>query len=49
MEEDVEELRAELTMSIVDHLIQSGGAIATPGSEVARIRRDVLRGLKNGR
>jgi hypothetical protein len=48
MEENVNELRMHLTQSIVDHLIDSDGEIATPGSEVARVRRDVLRGLNKG-
>jgi len=40
-----EKLRAELAASVVDHLIESKGEIATPGDPVARVRREVLRGL----
>lgn len=42
---ELERLRANLTNRVVEHLARSGGSLATPGDEVARLRRDFLRGL----
>lgn len=45
MDPDLERLRAEVATDLIDHLVSSGGEIATPGDELARLRRDVLRGV----
>ena len=41
----MERLRAEVATDLIDHLVESGGEIATPGDEVAKLRRVVLRGV----
>lgn len=44
-EEDIPKLRAEVATGMLDHVLRTGGRLATPGDELARLRRDVLRGL----
>lgn len=45
MADEKDKVRAEVATNVVDHLIQSKGEIATPGDPVAKVRREVLRGL----
>ncbi|HUR69908.1 MAG TPA: hypothetical protein VM370_11740 [Candidatus Thermoplasmatota archaeon] len=47
-EDEVERLKVKVALDMLDHVARSDGELATPGSAVARVRRDVLRGL-NGR
>jgi hypothetical protein len=39
-------VRIEVAESMVNHLATSGEALATPGDPVAKLRREVLRGLR---
>ena len=43
--DEAEKLKAQVAADVVDHLIASKGELATPGDPVAKVRREVLRGL----
>lgn len=45
MGEDERRVKEEVAANLVDHMIQSKAAIATPGDPAAKVRREVLRGL----
>lgn len=45
---DVPELRAQLARAMVDYLVESGAGLATPDDPLAKLRREVLRGLRAG-
>lgn len=48
-DEDPDRIRIEVAQSMVNHLAASGGALATPGDPLAKLRREVLRGLRPAR
>jgi len=47
MGEELRAVKEEIARLIVRHLTQTDGAIATPGDDLARVRREVLRGLRS--
>ena len=43
---DVVQLRAQLARSMVEYLVESEARLATPDDPLAKLRREVLRGLR---
>ena len=42
----IERIRVQLAREMVDYIIQSGERLATPDDPLAKLRREVLRGLR---
>lgn len=40
-------VKAEASRAMVDHLVRTGGNVATPDDPLAKLRRRVLRGLRD--
>lgn len=46
-EAEAHRVKAQITRAMVDHLVRTGGNVATPDDPLAKLRRRVLRGLRD--
>lgn len=46
-EDESHKVKVETTRAMVDHLVKTGGNVATPDDPLAKLRRSVLRGLRD--
>ncbi|MFA5860238.1 MAG: hypothetical protein WDA16_00945 [Candidatus Thermoplasmatota archaeon] len=42
----VDHLRAEVARCVVSHLVETSANLATPADPMAKLRREILRGLR---
>lgn len=44
--DEAEQVRAEVARRVVEHTVETDGRLANPADDVAKLRRAVLRGLR---